>query len=246
MKIIVPMVYSNTEIESGGRYIKPLYEIQRRTILEHVVGKLSEIDKAEFIFVIHQKDVATYHLDNVLSMLCPGADIVVAKGKTHGSACSCLLAIDRIDENNPLLVAGADKYLDVNLNNAVQFFLDNKYDGGAVVFDDIHPQYSYVALDKDNLVIEAQEKNPISRNACAGIFFYRTGSIFVQAVMDMIKKGAMTNDQYYVAPAFNEMILQNRKIGVYKIDREQYYSFTSEKGTETFVDFLERKQGDVR
>lgn len=246
MKIIVPMVYSNTEIESGGRYIKPLYEIQRRTILEYVVGKLSEIDKAEFIFVIHQKDVATYHLDNVLSMLCPGSDIVIAKGTTHGSACSCLLAIDQIDEDAPLIIAGADKFLDIDINKAIQNFLDRNLDGGAVVFEDIHPQYSYVALDENDLVIEAQEKNPISRNACAGIFFYRTGKEFVQAVMEMIKKGAMTNEQYYVAPAFNEMILQNKKVGIYKIDREQYYSFTSEKGTEAFVDFLERKRGEAR
>ena len=230
MKIIVPMVFSNTEIEAGGKYIKPLYEIERRTILEHVVGKLSEVHEAKFVFIIHQKDVAAYHLDNVLAMLCPDCEIVVAKGKTHGSACSCLLAIEQINENAPLLVAGVDKYLDIDINEAIQYFETKNLDAGAVVFDDIHPQWSYVALDEDGLVVEAQEKNPISRNACAGVFYYHQGKDFVQAVMRMIKKGAVTNGQYYVAPAFNELILQGKRIGVYKIDRDQYYSFTSEKG----------------
>ena len=38
----------------------------------------------------------------------------------------------------------------------------------------------------------------------------------------MIIKNARTNDSFFIAPAFNEMILQNKHVGVTQINKSEY------------------------
>jgi hypothetical protein len=84
-------------------------------------------------------------------------------------------------------------------------------------------------------VTEAAEKNPISRNAAAGFHFFAKGKFFVEAVQSMIRKDASVNNVFYVCPAFNEMILNQQKIGVWRIDKTQYFPIKTESQLERFT-----------
>ena len=52
-------------------------------------------------------------------------------------------------------------------------------DGGVIVFDSVHPRWSFVRVDKAGFVIETAEKRPISRLATAGFYYFRRGADFV-------------------------------------------------------------------
>lgn len=239
MNILVPMVLSNTLIANDRKYIKQLFEIKRKIILEYIIERLGSINDAKLIFVIHHADKRDHHIDKIIKLLAPESVVVVAQGDTRGSACSCLLAIDHIDSDEPLMVVGGDQIIVTDLAVIAQYFTSSGLDGGAVTFEDVHPKWSYVLLDENDLVIEAAEKNPISKNACAGYYYFRTGKMFIKAAMQMIYKREMVNDQFYVCPTFNEMILDNKKIGVYRIDRDDYYSLTSEQGIAEFERYID-------
>lgn len=237
MNIIIPIAGSNQNL-AETQYIKSLQEIERKTILQHVFEAIQPVEAEHFVVVIKQEDVNTYHLDNVVKLLRPEADVVIAKGQTMGAACTCMLAIDQIDLEKPLLIVGSDQVLTVPYQEILEEFQKKGYDGGVAIFDDVHPRWSYVRLDESDFVIEAAEKRPISRNAAAGFYYFKEARYFVEAAKKMILKNASVNGKFYVCPSFNEMILEQKKIGVYRVDKEQYYNFNNSGGIEAYRAYL--------
>lgn len=237
MKILVPIV--ENEIRSlEAPYGRSLYEVERKTILQHVCEQLMGIDGAKFVFVLNRHDVQEYHLDDVIRLIVPGSDVVVADGETAGSACSCMLAIDHLSREEPLVVAGGDQIVAVDLHMIVGGFARNGWDGGVIYFDDVHPRWSYVRLNGEGFVTEAAEKLPISRNATTGFYYYKRAGDFIDAVFSMIRKKSSVNGKYYVCPAYNELILQQKKIGTHQIDKRQYFNFSHTKGVEFYGEYL--------
>lgn len=184
---------------------------------------------------------ARTHLRNVLKLLAPSCEIIVVDGLTAGAVCTALLVIEHINNETPLVIANADQLVEVDLCDVIQSFEQQSLDAGTLVFDSVHPRWSYVRLDEHGYVIEAAEKRPISRYATAGIYYFREGRRFVKAAMEMIKKDAHTNGIFYVCPTFNELILEQAKIGVYKISRDAYFSIATPEGVQVYEEYLKEQ-----
>lgn len=242
MNVIIPIAGANLPVEETG-YMKSLQEIERKTILQCSIESLATLNNAHFIFVVKREDINKYHIDNIVKLLRPEADIVVAEGETMGAACTCMLAIDNIELDIPLLIVGSDQLLTIPANIVIDDFEKNDYDAGVVIFDDVHPRWSYVRIDQNGHVIEAAEKRPISKNATAGFYYYKKAKDFFEAAKQMILKNASVNGKYYICPAFNEMILQQKVIGTFKIKKEQYYNFNHSAGIEAYKEFLKKNGG---
>jgi hypothetical protein len=91
-----------------------------------------------------------------------------------------------------------------------------------------------VKTDEDGFVIEASEKRPISRNATAGIYYFREGRMFVDAAKQMLIKQASVNGGFFVCPSFNELILAQMRVGVERIERAQYISLATPQAVEEY------------
>ena len=236
MKIIVPMGGDNESITT--QYMRSLYEIEKKTVLQHVYEHLSVIDNAEFIFIVKREDVSKYHVDDMIKLLVPNVKVIIAEGETKGSVCTCLLAIDGINDEEPLIIVGVDQVLNINLNEVVNNFIKNDYDAGTIIFEDIHPKWSYVKLDENGFVIQAAEKRPISKNATTGFYYYKKAKDFFDSATTKIKKGASVNGIYYVAPSLNEMVLKQKKIGAYRVDKSNYFNLKKQSGREEYENYL--------
>ena len=240
LNIVIPIAGPDKDPANTG-YVRSLQEIQRKTILQYAFESLQSICASNFVVVIKQKDVNHYHLDNVVKLLRPEAKIIIAEGETMGAACTCMLAVDQLDMDAPLLITGVDQILTVSTFQIVEDFINREFDGGVVIFDDIHPRWSFVKLDERGFVIEAAEKRPISRNATAGFYYFKKASCFFEAAQKMISKNASVNGSFFVCPVFNEMILQQMYIGTYRIEKDQYYSFSHDSGIEAYKMHLKKQ-----
>lgn len=237
MNILMPIVGTVNSTDTN-QYMKSLYEIQKKTVLQYVYESLNQINEAMFYVVIRKEDAKQYHLDDMVKLLIPNSKVIIAAGATKGSACSCLLSVDDIDMQEPLIIAGGDQLILENPQKIVSEFIYENYDGGVVIFDDIHPRWSYVKLNTQNMVIEAAEKRPISRNATTGFYYFKKAEYFVHAAEEMIRKGASVNGQYYVCPCFNEMVLEHKKIGTFRISKNEYFNFNQQKGMDDYEKYL--------
>ena len=89
----------------------------------------------------------------------------------------------------------------------------------------MHPRWSYVRTDQDGYIVEAAEKRPISKKAIAGFYYFKQGKDFIKAAMQSIRKDNNVNGLYYIAPALGELVLEDKKLGVYQVDIEKYHTF---------------------
>ena len=72
-------------------------------------------------------------------------------------------------------------------------------------------------LDIDDLLLREEV---ISNEATVGIYNFQKGSDFVKAAEQMIAKNLRVKNEFYVAPAYNEMIIDQAKITIFNIGKE--------------------------
>ncbi len=224
--------------EQGYPYPKYLLEIDGKTLVQHVIEHVSISRPARHIYLVRKEEVERFHFESVLKLLTPDSEVVEAEGLTRGAACTALLAVELIDNDVPLLIVNGDQVVDLSLDQVLDTFEKKGLDGGIVVFDSVHPRWSYVRLNDRGRVIEAAEKRPISRNATAGIYYFAKGCQFVAAAKEMIRKDASVGDSFYVCPVYNELLLNQGEVGVFQIPRESYHSLALPQSVQSYEEII--------
>ena len=217
LNIVIPMVGLGTRFhEKGYELPKPLIRIKNKSMIEWVVSNLKPAQSHRFIFICRREHYNGYHLEELLNDIAPGCKIIVIDDTTEGAACTVLLAKDFIDNNDPLLIANSDQYIDIDINVFLKATQDN-IDGLIMTFKTTENKWSFAKVDKNGYVTEVAEKNPISDNATVGVYYYKKGSDFVKGAQNMIRKDIRVNNEFYVCPVFNEFVLADKKIKIYTI-----------------------------
>lgn len=237
MNIVVLLAGSSAGFkEAGFAFPKPLVEINGRPLVQHVLESLAPLSTAgaRLIVLVRHEDNLRFHIGSVVKLLAPNAEVREVRGDTSGAACTALLAVDLIDTSDPLVIVNGDQLVSADLAGIVRDFQKRQLDGGIIVFPDVHPRWSFVKCGADDLVIETAEKRPISNLATAGFYWFKSGSDFVAAAEQMILKNAAVNGLFYVCPVYNELILQNRRIGVARIAKSAYVSLATPQNVQTY------------
>jgi dTDP-glucose pyrophosphorylase len=243
MIAVIPMAGGDQAFqEKGYPFCKSLIEVQGRPLIEHVWENLRTLTADKYIFVIRKEDAQKYHLDEVLHLLDPHAEAIATEGPTGGAACSVLLAIEHIVADDELVITNGDQLVRCDLGEVVRRFREQHLDGGTIIFDSVHPRWSFVRLDAGGLVNEAAEKRPISRNATAGFYYFRRGADFITAAASMLRKDAHCDGRFFVCPVFNEMVLRQARIGVHRVAREAYTSLATPRNLEEYEQSLAKEK----
>ena len=223
--ILLPAM-GNSTFYADSYFPKPLYEIRGKTMLELVVENYRDLSPNQYIFMFSEEDCLKFHLDSSAKLLSSASRVIKLRNQTSGALCTCLMAIEYIDNDNSLIIANSDQIIEVDYNKVISHFEELKCDAGIITFPDIHPRWSYARKNNADIV-EVAEKRPLSKNAIAGFYYYRKGSDFIKAAKRALVKHNNLNGQYYISASINEMILMGKKVGFYDIDKEQYKSFYS-------------------
>lgn len=218
MKVIIPMAGEGSRFaQAGYTFPKPLIEVNGKPMIQKVVENLN-ID-AEHIFIVRKKHYEKYHLGTFLNLISPGCKVVIQDGRVQGAACTSLLAKEFIDNDEPLLFANSDQYVEWDSNEFMYSMMADKVDGGILTFTATHPKWSFAKLDDDGFVSQVAEKNPISDIATVGVYYWSKGSDFVKYAEQMIEKDIKVNNEFYVCPVFNEAIADGKKIKTFHINK---------------------------
>ncbi|SRR5579885_1472288 len=239
MNILILGAGENETTLNDSGYPFYLTELEGIPLIERLVTQCQSIKHPKFHFAIPENEIKQWRLDSVIKQLTPEGHLIHVKSNTAGAACTALLAIEHIDTNESLLILNMNDMIQVNFAEVINDFESRQLDAGTIVFHSIHPRYSYVSLDQDNLVIEAAEKNPISQHATAGFYWFARGNDFISATRSMITKDGHVDGHFYICPVMNELILAHAKIGVHFIDNQHYHPLKTMRQIQHFESVLE-------
>jgi len=218
MNVLIPMAGAGSRFQKAGyTFPKPLIEVRGKPMIQLVVDNLN-ID-AKHIFVVQKEHYEKYNLRHLLGLISPGCEVVQVDGMTEGAACTTLLAKKFINNNEPLVYANSDQFLDWDSNEFMYSMEADEIDGGMLTFTATHPKWSFAKLNADGFVSEVAEKKPISNIATTGIYYWRKGSDYVKYAEDMIKDNLRVNNEFYVCPVFNQAIEDGKKIKTFHMEQ---------------------------
>lgn len=222
MNVLIPAAGAGKRFaEAGYTFPKPLIDVLGQPMLKVVHDNLNV--QANFIFLVQREHCEKYTMAQMLNLISPGCKIVQIDGITEGAACTALLARDLIDNDDPLLIANSDQFIDDwNSNEFFYSVSADDVDGGILCFGpQCSPKWSYVRLADDGFIAEVAEKKPISDIANTGIHYWRKGSDFVRSVEKMIAANDRTNGEFYIAPSVNHLIAEGKKFKAITLRNDQ-------------------------
>ena len=218
MNILIPMAGAGSRFSKAGyTFPKPLINVRNKPMIQVVMENLN-VD-ANFIYVVQKEHYEKYNLESVLNIITPDCEIIQIEGVTEGACCTTLLAERFIDNDNPLLIANSDQFIEWESGEFFHSMNAPSVDGGILTFESIHPKWSYVKVDDQGNVSELKEKEVISNIATVGVYHWTKGSDYVKYSKQMIEKNIRVNGEFYVAPVYNEAIEDGSKIKIYNIDK---------------------------
>lgn len=218
LNVLIPMAGAGSRFaQQGYTFPKPLIDVEGKPMIQVVVENLNI--EANYIFLVQKEHYEKYNLKHLLNLIAPNCKIVQVDGITDGAARTTLLAKEFIDNDSPLIMANSDQFVEWNSNECLYAFTADSIDGGIITFEATHPKWSFAKLGEDGFVSEVAEKRPISNMATVGIYYWKRGSDYVKYAEQMIEKDIRTNNEFYVAPVFNEAIADGKKIRAKNIEK---------------------------
>lgn len=236
INIIVPLAGKETFTTSDSNiFPRLLSEINGKLLIERAAEPFFKIQDDINIIVIATKEaIDTYQLDSVFQLLDDRVKLISINNETQGSVASALLAIEELIGGEPLIISSFEQVLEIDLNECVNQIKLEQPDAAVLVFDSLHPRWSY-SLIENGRVVEVAEKKQISKNAIAGFYYFKNTELFISSAMKVIKKDVKYKGSFYVSATLNEIILNRGVVLPIYISHRNYFYIKDDDGLQHFT-----------
>jgi dTDP-glucose pyrophosphorylase len=222
LNIVIPMAGRGSRfIAKGYARPKPLILVRGQPMIRLVIENLRPLQPHRFVFIAQREHQESFGLGELLERWAPGSELICIDGVTEGAACTVLAARDLIDSQHPLMIANSDQWLDVSIDSYLSAMSASHADGLIMTMVARDPKWSFIRRDSDGAVCEVVEKVVVSSEATVGVYNFRHGREFVRAAEAMIRKGLRVNNEFYVAPVYNELIAGGHRIETFSVGELQ-------------------------
>lgn len=235
-KILIPMAGAGQRFADAGYKVhKPaIMTIDRETGEEKpmVVCATKDLpgvasDGSNVIYVdrtFHKTD----GVEDAIRAYFPKATFITIDHLTEGQACTCMLAEELLDPEEPLLIAGCDNGMDIN----IEAFEELTKDCDCIVFTYRHNEavlanpnaYGWMITDEDGNITGTSIKKAISDTpmedpAVVATFWFKKAKVFLEATKKMIAENDRINQEFYVDQTAKHVLDLGYKAKIFDIDR---------------------------
>ena len=214
-KILIPMAGAGQRFaDAGYRVHKPaIMTVDRKTGAEKPMVVCATQDLpgvmrggSNVIYVdrnFHKAD----GVEDAIHVYYPKAQFITVDHLTEGQACTCMLAEDYLDPEEPLLIAGCDNGMDIDIETYDKLMKECD----CIVFTYRHNEavlanpnaYGWMITDDEGNITDTSIKKAISDTpmedpAVGATFWFRKAKIFLEATKKMIAENDRINGEYYV------------------------------------------------
>ena len=111
-----------------------------------------------------------------------------------------------------------------------------------MTFRSSHPKWSYARANEAGRVFETAEKRVISDKATVGIYYFKKGNDFVFGAQSMIHKNIRHNNEFYICPVYNELIVSGKNIYIHDIPETLMHGLGTPEDLSLFMQKLDDGQ----
>jgi 3,4-dihydroxy-2-butanone 4-phosphate synthase len=244
MNILFPIAGLGTRFKNNG-YIdpKPFVKFKGKPLIEWSLSSLKLTGKY-YVIVNGLEDEYLSVLEDIKNRYFLDLEVIDIGRSTRGQAETCLLGVQQsnIDLNEPLIITNCDQYTPWNSNRFLSFIRDNDPDGVVSTYNHSNIQvgadspYSHIELNDDGYAVRLAEKIAISPLALNGIFYWKSGQLFVDSTLKLMgddSDGGFTSGKLscvkekYVSLTYNYLISDNRRVMNYHMNDDEFISLGS-------------------
>ena len=219
--IVIPMAGESRRFAQAG-YREPKYQLMLggESVFGHAVGSFeASFATMPFLFVV-RAGAAAFVAQACARLGVAEARVVELAGPTAGQAetVDLGLAAAAVADETPLTIFNIDTFRPGFRFPDAGWAADS--DGWLEVFRGTGANWSYVrpAEGAEPQAIETAEKRPISDLCCTGLYHFRRAGDFRRALAR--ERAAPSTTELYVAPLYNHLIADGRRIHYRLIERE--------------------------
>ena len=234
MNILIPMAGLGDRFRKAGYTTsKPMILVDGKPMIQLAIESLGLFGR--YIFVINRENEMVEELKSLLRAITSDPIIIEIDYLTEGPTSTCLLAKHYIDTDEPLVIANCDQIMKWNSHEFFNHINNTSNDGVVVTYNVITEKNSYVKLDEFGFAIEFAEKKIISDESLNGIHFWKKGSDFIKSAETMINKNIRVNNEFYIAPTYNELIVEGKKITTYPVKNNEHWAVGTPEDLEKYL-----------
>ena len=237
-QLIIPIV-SNSDYFSKEDYFfpKPLIDIDGLPMILKVTQNFEKyMDFDKYIFIMPEFLSNKYSVDSIIKLNTDKkTEFVFKKGETSGALCSSLLSIDKISDNEEIVVANMDEIIEFDLNKIISFYRENFANAGMITFKSNHPRWVYLNLDDKGKVSFCAEKKVISNYAGAGFYYFKDKKTFYDASINALFTGNAVGNNFYLSYAINNIILEKGNVFAFKLNEKNYHTFYKPQSINSYL-----------
>jgi glucose-1-phosphate thymidylyltransferase len=205
MKVILPVAGKGTRLRPHTHTkAKSLVNVAGKTVLEHIIERLKDVDVDEYVFIIDEngQQIKDFMTAKFPELSC---SYYVQKERL-GPAHAVALAAPSIQSGDDLLVVFNDTIFVTDLSRIPE--LCNNADG--LIYSkevEDYQRFGVNVLDGDYIVDMVEKPDtPISRLAQVGLYYLQDGAGFIGAIEATIAAGETVKGEYYLPSVFMRMI----------------------------------------
>jgi capsule biosynthesis phosphatase len=221
MIILIPLGGTGERFKINN-YKKPkaLINIFGKPIIYYLLENLKLNDSA-IVYIPYNHEYSNYRIESLLKKDFPNIKFIFfeLKNNTRGAAETINIALNNINlPDQPILCLDGDNFY---LNDIVNIWNE---DNKIIVFEDLleNPIYSYTKINENNDIVDIVEKVKISNLACTGAYGFKSYKNLLEYTNIIIKNNIMQKNEFYTSGVIKEMIKNNFKFTIAKIDKADW------------------------
>lgn len=187
------------------------FALRNSTGAERIIVALSPLDYEYFSTISYPKHIK----------------FVEVRNQTQGALATSGLCLDEISDGLPIVISAVDGICPDLIPSFLNKMKFDESDGGAIVFESLNHNYSYVRMGS-SMPIEFVEKKRVSNLASSGIYFFLTKELLVESIVWSILNQNSLDQTYYFSGAMNKLIYEDKRVSLFKVDELQYFRFSTE------------------
>jgi dTDP-glucose pyrophosphorylase len=212
-------------VKGGFNYPKSLQVVNGQALLDRAIDSYSD-SGSQTVVAINKEENDEFLISQTINRSKSNVKVIEVSSTARGALISALFCLSETDMTEPLVIAAGDSIVNGGIKKHVNALIAQDVAAGTIAFVSTNPRWSYLSVGKNGQVLEVAEKDAIGPLATTGVFYFRSGALFLEAAKWVVINNALVGGQFYVSTSLNYLISEGMKVGFQEIKREEYLSFS--------------------